>query len=106
MASIVVPSQANYVLAVNTRSAHVTCHAGHMILVAKALRPLLLYWPINAQGRKGAYKSMSGMPSAQTRPKKSAGKIEPNHIPVAILQMGYRHSLDLFPGSTRQSPIS
>ncbi|GJW59269.1 reverse transcriptase domain-containing protein [Tanacetum coccineum] len=45
----------------------------------------------NAQGRKGAYKSMSGMPSAQTRPKKSAGKIEPNHIPVAILQMGYRH---------------
>ncbi|GJV18401.1 reverse transcriptase domain-containing protein [Tanacetum coccineum] len=42
----------------------------------------------NAQGRKGAYKSMSGMPSAQTRPKKSAGKIESDHISMAILQMG------------------
>ncbi|GJS69359.1 reverse transcriptase domain-containing protein [Tanacetum coccineum] len=41
------------------------------------------------EGRKGAYKSMSGMPSAQTRPKKSAGKIEPNHISVAILQIGF-----------------
>ncbi|GJZ72321.1 hypothetical protein Tco_0636172 [Tanacetum coccineum] len=58
----------------------------------------------NAQGRKGAYKSMSGMPSAQTRPKKSIGKIEPNHISVAILQMGYRHSWT-FPGRTRQSQI-
>ncbi|GKA84150.1 reverse transcriptase domain-containing protein [Tanacetum coccineum] len=45
------------------------------------------------------------MPSAQTRPKKSAGKIEPNHISVAILQMGYRHSWT-FPGRTRQSQIS
>ncbi|GKF31106.1 reverse transcriptase domain-containing protein, partial [Tanacetum coccineum] len=59
----------------------------------------------NAQGRKGAYKSVSGMPSAQTRPKKSAGKIELNHISVAILQIGYRHSWT-FPGRTRQSQIS
>ncbi|GJT46413.1 reverse transcriptase domain-containing protein [Tanacetum coccineum] len=58
----------------------------------------------NAQGCKGAYKSMSGMPSAQTHPKKSAGKIKPNHISVAVLQMGY--NIETFPERPWQSQIS
>ncbi|GJT44694.1 hypothetical protein Tco_0953409 [Tanacetum coccineum] len=47
---------------------------------AKAtLRILVYYLADNAQGRKDAYKSMSGMPSTQARPKKSAGKTESIH---------------------------
>ncbi|GJY59559.1 reverse transcriptase domain-containing protein [Tanacetum coccineum] len=77
------PSQANYILR-EIHEGSCSMHAGTRFVVAKALR-IGYYWPTM---HKVAYKSMSGMPSAQTRPKKSAGKIEPNHISVAILQMG------------------
>ncbi|GJU32859.1 reverse transcriptase domain-containing protein [Tanacetum coccineum] len=68
----------------------------HTTGYAKALvnRILLAYY---AQGCKGIDKGMPRLSGSQTYPKKSAAKADPNHIPMAILQVGNRHSRT-FPG--------
>ncbi|GKF11936.1 reverse transcriptase domain-containing protein, partial [Tanacetum coccineum] len=81
------PSQANYVLR-EIHEGSCSMHFGHTIRRCQSYKDRILLAD-NAQGRKGAYQSMSGMPSAQTRPKKSAGKIESDYISVAILQMRF-----------------
>ncbi|GKE65257.1 reverse transcriptase domain-containing protein, partial [Tanacetum coccineum] len=41
-----------------------------------------------SQGCKGTDKGMTRLPGSQTCPKNSTVKVKPNHIPMAILQMG------------------
>ncbi|GKF76411.1 hypothetical protein Tco_0225855, partial [Tanacetum coccineum] len=49
-------------------------------------------------------KSMSRLPGSPPHAKKPAVKIDSHHVPVAILQMGNRHSQTL-PGGTGKSQI-
>ncbi|GJZ84528.1 reverse transcriptase domain-containing protein [Tanacetum coccineum] len=46
----------------------------------------------DARGRKKIDKGMSRLPGSSPRAKKPAAKIDSHHVPIAILQMGNRHS--------------
>nr|GEX42504.1 reverse transcriptase domain-containing protein [Tanacetum cinerariifolium] len=63
-----------------------------LVEVNKARVILLAYY---AQGCNGTDKGMLRLPGSQTYPKKSTAKVDPNHIPMAILQVRNRQSRTL-----------
>ncbi|GJV81801.1 reverse transcriptase domain-containing protein [Tanacetum coccineum] len=95
------PSQANYVLR-EIHEGSCSMHAGTRSVVAKALRTGY-YWPTMHKDARALIKACQEC-QVHKPVQESAGKIESDHISMAILQMGYRHSR-AFPGRTRQSQI-
>ncbi|GJS48500.1 reverse transcriptase domain-containing protein [Tanacetum coccineum] len=78
------PLQANYVL----REIHEGSCNMHTIRRGKGLADWLLL-ANHAQGRKKVNSSMSRLPSSQACPKEPSTKVKPNHISMAILQVGF-----------------
>ncbi|GKD22764.1 putative reverse transcriptase domain-containing protein, partial [Tanacetum coccineum] len=74
------PAEANKARVVRRKSQWYKIRSGKSF----ANRILLAYY---AQGCKGTDKGMPRLPGSQTYPKKFAAKDDPNHIPMAILQV-------------------
>ncbi|GJR79066.1 reverse transcriptase domain-containing protein [Tanacetum coccineum] len=79
------PLQANYVLR-EIHEGSCSMHVGTRSVVAKALRTGY-YWPTMHKDARALIRACQDC-SSQTCPKKSAAKVEPNHIPMTILQVG------------------
>ncbi|GJX26250.1 reverse transcriptase domain-containing protein [Tanacetum coccineum] len=84
------PLQANYVLR-EIHEGSCSMHAGtrsDTICHGKGLADWLLL-ANHAQGRKKVNSSMSRLPSSQAYPNEPSIKVKPNHISVAVLQVGH-----------------